>query len=119
MNQDQAERLCQELLNQPDRHIALRLFSQVLPSFNTKLPGLRNEGLLALHELEYGVPQRPDLQHARTNVQSSLNQHGYELLKSLGFSVEPLDNLTSVLRSNDRKTALAVMLHERETVEHE
>jgi len=119
MNSGQVERLCLELLNQPDRHIALRLFSQVLPSFNTDLAGLRNEGLLALHELIHGVPKRSDLQRARSKSRDSLNKYGQELLESLGFTVERLDNLTSVLRSNDRKTALAVMLHEGETVEHE
>ncbi|MCY4232803.1 MAG: hypothetical protein OXE59_03535 [Bacteroidetes bacterium] len=119
MNSGQVERLCLELLNQPDRHIALRLFSQVLPSFNTVLPGLRNEGLLALHELIHGVSKRSDLQRACSKSRDSLNKYGQELLESLGFTVERLDNLTSVLRSNDRKTALAVMLHEGETVEHE
>jgi len=118
LNLGQVERLCQELLNQPDRHIALRLFSQVVPSFTTQLPGLRNEGLLALHELVHGVPKRSDLRHAHTHARSTLHKHGSKLLESLGFSVEPLDNLTSVLRSNDRKTALAVMLHKGETVEH-
>ncbi len=117
MDFGQLERLCRKLLDQPDRHVALSLLSQTLPSFDTQLPGLRNEGLLALHELEHGVPQRTDLKQSSQKAKSTVGKQGLDLLKALGFSVEPLDNLTSVLRSNDRKTALAVMLHEDESVE--
>ncbi|MCY4225155.1 MAG: hypothetical protein OXF06_09995, partial [Bacteroidetes bacterium] len=113
----QLERLCRKLLDQPDRHAALSLLSQTLPSFHTQLPGLRNEGLLALHELEHGVPQRTDLKQAAQKATPTLGKQGHDLLNALGFSVEPLDNLTSVLRSNDRRQALAVMLHEDESVE--
>lgn len=60
MDVGQVERLCREALGQPDRHAALRLLYQALPSLETALPGLTNEGLLALHELEHGVPKRPD-----------------------------------------------------------
>ena len=35
----------------------------------------------------------------------------------IGFSVEALDNLTRLLRSADRRTALAVMLRESESAE--
>ena len=117
MAKGQAERLCRELLEQPDRHSALSLLDQTLPSFKTTLPGLRNEGLLALHELEHGVPQRADLNDARKKAQKAVNLQGHDLLEALGFTIKPLDNLTSVLCSNDRKTALAVMLHEDELIE--
>ena len=117
MDTGQVERLCRELLDQSDRHSALRLLDQTLSSCKTNLPGLRNEGLLALHELEYGAPKRADLEYARKKAQAALGLRGPDLLEALGFSIEPLDNLTSVLRSNDRKTALAVMLHENESVE--
>ena len=56
----QVERLCREVLDQPDRHSALRFLAQVLPSLETALPGLNNEGLLAMHELEHGAPDRQD-----------------------------------------------------------
>ena len=74
---------------------------------------------MALHELEHGVPKRKDLGYARKKARAALNLRGADLLRALGFSIEPLDNLTSVLRSNDRKTALAVMLHEHESVEQQ
>ena len=56
----QVERLCREALDQPDRHAALRFLSQALPSLETALPGLNNEGLVALHELQHCAPGRQD-----------------------------------------------------------
>ena len=113
----QVERLCRLVLDQPDRHATLRLLAQALPSLETALPGLTNEGLLALHELERGVPRRSDWKRAKRKARAVLNQRDTELLKSLGFSIERLDNLTSLLRSGDRRTALAVMLRESESAE--
>ncbi len=57
----QAERLCRELLDQPDRHAALRFLNQALPSLETLLPGVNNEGLVALHELQHGARSRGDI----------------------------------------------------------
>ena len=104
----QVERLCREALAQPDRHAALLFLSQALPSLETALPGINNEGLLALHELERGVPQRTDWFEAKSRAAGALQKRDGELLKALGFSVEPLDNLTSLLRSQGRRTALAL-----------
>lgn len=117
MDVGQVERLCREALDQPDRHAALRLLSQALPSLETALPGLTNEGLLALHELEHGVPKRGDWAEAKRKAQAALNKRDGDLLGALGFRVERLDNLTSLLRSGDRRTALAVMLRETESAE--
>ena len=117
MDVGQAERLCREALSQPDRHAALQLLSQALPTLETALPGLNNEGLLALHELEQGVPGRADWVAARRKAGVILGKRGPELLQSLGFSIEPLDNLTSLLRSSDRRTALAVMLRDSESAD--
>ena len=117
MDVGQVERLCREVLAQPDRHAALRLLSQALPSLETALPGLNNEGLLALHELERGVPERRDWAEAGRRASGVLSKRDGELLNGLGFTVEPLDNLTSLLRSGERRTALAVMLRESESAE--
>ena len=117
MDVGQVERLCREALDQPDRHAALRLLSQALPSLETALPGLTNEGLLALHELEQGVPKRGDWTEAKRKAQAALNKRDGDLLGALGFRVERLDNLTSLLRSGDRRAALAVMLRETESAE--
>jgi hypothetical protein len=65
------ERLCREALQQPDRHSAIRLLRDTLPSVETRLPGLRNEGFLATHELTSGVPksdhESPSAHHGRGN----------------------------------------------------
>ena len=117
MDVGQVERLCREALAQPDRHAALRLLSQALPSLETALPGLTNEGLLALHELEHGVPKRGDWSEAKRKAHAALNKRDGDLLGALGFRVEHLDNLTSLLRSGDQRVALAVMLRESESAE--
>ena len=113
----QVERLCQEVLKQPDRHAALRFLAQVLPSLETALPGLNNEGLLALNELQHGTPERQDWRDAAWKAGRAVGRRERDLLTALGFRIERLDNLTSLLRSGDRRTALAVMLRESESPE--
>lgn len=113
----QSERLCHEALAQPDRHAALRFLAQALPSLETALPGLNNEGLLALHELQQGVPSREDWPEARRKAERTVGKRDERLLKALGFKIERLDNLTSLLRSGGTRTALAVMLRETESPE--
>ena len=111
------ERIAREALEQPDRHAALRFLSQALPSLETDLPGLNNEGLLALHELRTGVPRRADWQAAGKRAAKALGKRDDELLKALGFRIDRIDNLTSLLRAGDLRTALAVMLREGESPE--
>ena len=113
----QVERLGREVLEQPDRHAALRFLAQVLPSLETALPGINNEGLAALHELQHGAPERPDWAEAGRKAGRALGKRDGALLSALGFRVERLDNLTSLLRGGDRRMALAVMLRETESPE--
>ncbi|MCH7805819.1 MAG: hypothetical protein IH995_01560 [Proteobacteria bacterium] len=113
----QAERLCRAALEQPDRHSAIRLLIDAMPSLETELPGINNEGLLALHELVHGAPKRGDWKRAKEGAQRVLGKSGEEVLTGLGYSVEPLDNLTKLLKSKDQKTALAVMLQQGEIPE--
>ena len=113
----QSARLCHEALDQPDRHAALRFLGQALPSLETTLPGLNNEGLLALHELQQGVPSRGDWPDARRKAKRAVGKRDHELLEALGFKIERLDNLTSLLRSGGTRTALAVMLRDTESPE--
>lgn len=106
------ERLCASALKQPDRHAALLFLAQALPSLDTVAPGLRNEGLFALHELTADVPRRPEwAEHAR-KAKSVLGQgvEGQELLRRLGYTVERLDNMTHLLKGADRRLGLAVLL---------
>lgn len=114
------ERLCGEALAQPDRHSALRFLSQALPSLETDLPGIHNEGLLSIHNLRHGVRRRPDWTAAGRKAKEAVGTRELELLGALGFRVAPLDNLTHILMSGDdglRRTALAVLLHDRESAE--
>ena len=113
----QVERLCREALEQPDRHAALRFLSQALPSLETDLPGINNEGLFALHELQTGVRSRSDWSIAGKHVQAAVDKRGDDLLRALGFRIERIDNLTNLLLKGKRRTALAVMLREEESPE--
>ncbi|TIL94647.1 MAG: hypothetical protein E5Y73_11085 [Mesorhizobium sp.] len=113
------ERLCAAALKQPDRHAALLFLAQALPSLDTVAPGLRNEGLFALHELTGDAPSRSDWQQHAQRAQSALQDgaEGQDLLRRLGYTVERLDNMTHILRGADRRLALAVLLDRTEVPE--
>ena len=117
VDEGQLERLCREALDQPDRHAALRFLALALPSLETALPGLNNEGLVALHALQHGAPKRDDWEEAKRKAGAALQHRDRDLLSALGFQVERLDNLTNLLRSGEQRTALAVMLREKESPE--
>ena len=104
----QVERICEEALKEPSRQAALRSLRDSLGSLEEEgLPGLRNEGFLAIHELTTGVPTRSDWAQARDKARGARDYTGRELLTSLGFSIEPLDKVTCVLRAGAHKTAVA------------
>jgi len=115
----QAERICREALEQPDRHAALRCLRDALPSIESPLPGLRNEGFLATHELLRGAPRLPDWEAAARKARPILSRRGEDLLRSLGFKIEPCDQVTSILRAgeNGKKAAVAILLKQNESPE--
>ena len=114
----QVERICQEALEQPSRQAALRALRDSLGSLEEQsLPGLRNEGFLATHELINGVPNRADWSQAKDKDRRILDKQGKALLESLGFSIESLDNVTDILKAGDRKNAIGVLLRDNETPE--
>lgn len=117
VDREQAERLAGEVLAQPDRHAALRFLNQALPSLESALPGISNEGLVALHELEYGARRRADWSDAKRKAAAVLGRRDRELVEALGFQMERLDNLTFLLRGGNRRSALAVLLREDESPE--
>jgi hypothetical protein len=117
IDQGQAERLCRAALDQPDRHSALAFIGQALPSLDTAVPGLRNEGLFALHALTIDAQRRPEWASASEKVRKIAARKGHDLLAGLGFKVERLDNLTLLLRGGDRRAALAVLLDPAEIPE--
>jgi hypothetical protein len=110
VDRGQAERLCRAALEQPDRHVALAFLAQALPSLDTSVPGLRNEGLFALHALTVDAQLRPEWTSASGKVRAIASRRGQDLLSGLGFKIERLDNLTFLLRGGDRRAALAVLL---------
>jgi hypothetical protein len=111
----QVERICIEALEQPDRHAALRALRDILPSLESALPGLRNEGFLATHELRAGARRRSDWDIAREKARVLLGKRGMDLLRALGFGIEPCDGATSILRAGNRKIAVAVLLARKES----
>jgi hypothetical protein len=117
LNRGQAERLCRAALEQPDRHAALAFLAQALPSLETRIPGLCNEGLFALHALEVDAQRRPEWHAAVAKARNVAARKERDLLAGLGYRVERLDNLTYLLRGGERRTASAVLLHPAEIPE--
>jgi hypothetical protein len=111
------ERLCAAALKQPDRHAALIFLAQALPSLETPAPGLRNEGLFALHELTNDAPRRPEWKEHQVRARAAIGSEGHDLLRKLGFTIDRLDNLTLLLKGADRRLALAVLLDQSEMPE--
>jgi hypothetical protein len=97
------ERVCAAALRQSDRHAALIFLAQSLPSLDTPVPGIRNEGLFALHELTSDVSQRPGWRDYVARSRGIVGAEGQQLLTKLGYSVERLDNLTLLLRGGERR----------------
>jgi hypothetical protein len=113
----QAERVCRLALTEPDRNAALRFLHDALPSLETEMPGIRNEGLLSDHELARGARLRPDWANAQASGAPILGAADIDLLRRLGFRVEKVDGVTSLLRTGSRDRAIAVLLNAGETPE--
>ncbi len=114
----QVERICRAALAEPSRHAALRLLRSVLPEVKeSRIPGLRNEGLFATHELERCVPDRTDWQQAQQKSQAMVNQRGRDLLRALGYEMEETNQQYAVLRTDHSKIAVAVFLDRSEACE--
>lgn len=115
----QVERIAQTALAEPNRNAATRFLTDALSAVDSELPGIRNVGMFATHELRYGVPRRPDWGEMSERGRSVLKEKGQQLVAALGFRVEQLGSATSVLRLEDsnQKAAVAVFLDETETPE--
>ena len=68
----QAKRLCKYALSLPDRNSTISFLSEALPSLETDLPGICNEGLLSLHQLTHGTKNRTDWSQAVIKAKSVL-----------------------------------------------
>ncbi len=90
LDHDHAERLSGAALGEPDRHVAIRFLASALEEDPGEQPGLRNRGLLATHELLYGVPERgADWGEATRRSRALLGLRGQDLVRSLGTRVPP------------------------------
>src|SRR5690606_28392656 len=98
LNAGQAERIAQTALAEPNRNAATRFLTDALSAVDSELPGIRNVGMFATHELRYGVPRRPDWGEMSERGRSMLKEKGQQLVAALGFRVEQLGSATSVLR---------------------
>ena len=114
---DQVERICLTALQEPDRHRAFIMLQNTLPEVGSRIPGLHNEGLLATHELENGVPLRDDWREAVTQSKRLLSQRGQPLLRSLGFEIQNLTGPVSVLIAQDTKVAVGLFLDRSESID--
>ncbi|KAA3644153.1 MAG: hypothetical protein DWQ07_18760 [Chloroflexi bacterium] len=112
-----AERLCRLALSEPNRHAALRLLQTSLPEMESELPGLQNQGFLATHELQHGVPRRTDWATAEERARPLIRESGEALLRGLGYAVEATPASVSILTADGTRTALAVYLNEDENFE--
>lgn len=116
---DQVERIADTALAEPNRHAAVRFLQSVLPESDSEMPGIRNVGLVATHELQVGVPARSDWQRNCERGVALLALRGRALVEALGFSVEERGTSTYVLRAGAIATAVAVFLETDETPEAE
>ena len=110
----QAERLAGVALGEPNRHAATRFLLAALPELDSRMPGLRNVGLLATQELRVGVPRMAEWPDAARRARPLLGLRGQGLVKGLGFGVEMLSTSTSILTVNGRNRAVAVFCDDDE-----
>ena len=112
------EKFCRTALKQPNRHRALKFCSRFLSSIIEEgLFGINNKGMLSSHHLTHGVKKRSDWDTAKEKSKTISAFKKEELLKGLGWQISRLDNQTCIVRSKDKKRALAVLLEPSETHE--
>lgn len=112
----QANRFLQAILDEATPVAARSRLQGLLQSLDTTaIPGIKNSGLFANHELRNGVPRRTDWQEACSTSQAILSLREHELISQLGYSTEGLGSHALVLTgSGIRPEAIAVMLTDRE-----
>ena len=118
---DQAQRLFQAILDEPSALMArARLAALTAAIDSTSIPGVKNSGLFANHELRVGVPLRPDWRESCGASLSLLLDRGTALISKLGYSVKRAGAHALVLTGDGpRPHAIAVMLDEREGFDSE
>ncbi|MBA2691492.1 MAG: hypothetical protein H0U65_03230, partial [Rubrobacter sp.] len=112
-----AERLARAALAEPHRRLASRRIAEAMEDASDEHPGLRNKGLLATHELLYGVPKRDDWDEATRRAESLLPKRGRDLVEGLGYEVEERGRHNVLRSSEGRARAVAVFLEDSEQAE--
>ena len=113
---EQSQRVIQAALDEPTVIAArARLAGLVQSIDSTAMPGVKNSGLFANHELRVGVPARPDWQAACERSAALLSSKGPQLIEKLGYKVGRAGAHAMVLSGKGpHPQAIAVMLDERE-----
>ena len=113
---EQSQRVIQAALDEPTVIAArARLAGLVQSIDSTAMPGVKNSGLFANHELRVGVPARADWQAACERSAAMLTSKGPQLIEKLGFKVGRAGAHAMVLSGKGpHPQAIAVMLDERE-----
>ncbi len=109
---DQAGRIAAVALEKPSRIAAQRFLSEAIEKLDGDLVGIRNQGLLATHELRHGVPERDDWDAATSEAEPLLDKSGQELVKGLGYEIERGDGEEFLLKhgSSGQRQAVAVFV---------
>ena len=113
-DQDQVERLCALSLKKSNKNESIKFLSEAIPSLETNLPGIINEGFLSNHELEKGVKERKDWGKASQKSNTIICRDDINLLYELGFESKRLDNLSEILFSEKEEIAIKIALEEGE-----
>jgi len=113
---DQTQRLIQSALDEPTVIAARNRLAGLVQSLDsTSMPGVKNSGLFANHELRVGVPQRSDWAAACGVSTPLLSLKGKSLIEKLGFEAGQFGAHALLLTGAGPKAeAIAVLLDERE-----
>lgn len=112
---DRVERICRTALTEPDRHVALRFLATAIPEAEAPVPGVRNEGLFATHELQRGLPSSTSWPDATKAAMGALGLRGDKLLERLEYTIEATPGPVSILRAGGSRRAVAVFLDRNES----
>ena len=113
---EQSQRVIQAALDEPTVIAArARLAGLVQSMDSTSMPGVKNSGLFANHELRVGVPARADWQAACDRSAALLASKGPQLIEKLGYKAGRAGAHAMLLSGKGPyPQAIAVMLDERE-----
>ncbi len=113
---NQAERLLQSALDEPDALAAYARIGQLRRSIDTTgISGFTNNGLFASHHIRENVPHRSDWETATAKAMPLLSKRGDQLIQELGFTASRHAANALLLRGQAAAPqAVAVLLDESE-----